>query len=178
MTRVRHNRHKGAAFIAELPFALWILFFLFFLPLLDMATVCLRYCFVVAAVRDGVHAAAQSKTFLTNASPTSLSAINVAPAAVAATASGFSEITVNSVQTYILATNVASLQVSQYSQPLAQPADTTVSLYQIETIVKGQINPLITMSTGLLPGVPGLTASVPVTVAAREYCEYPQGLNQ
>jgi hypothetical protein len=44
--------------------------------------------------------------------------------------------------------------------------------------VKGQVSPLMDLNIGILPPIPGLTAAVPVTVAAREYCEYPQGLNQ
>lgn len=171
-------RNQKASFIAEAPFALWALFFLFTFPFLDMATVLLRYTFIVAAARDGVHAAAQSKTFLTNASSTQVSAVNSAPAAVTQTASAFTEVQVNTVTTYILATNITNLQVSQYSAPLLQPADTTTYLYEIETVVQGTISPLIDMSGGALPAIPGLTTGVPVTVAAREYCEFPQGLNQ
>jgi hypothetical protein len=180
MIRRRNQaRQARAALIAELPFALWVLFFLLLFPFLDMTTVLLRYTFIVAATRDGVHAAAQSKTFLSNASAGDLSAVNAAPQAVTACASGFSEITVSSVQTVILATNITNLHLTQYNNPLAQPADTTANLYEIETIVKGQVNPLIDVPpTGMIPAIPGFTAPVPVTVAAREYCEYPQGLNQ
>ena len=177
--RRRINRKAAqGSFIAELPIALWILFFIFTFPFLDMATVLLRYTFIVAATRDGVHAAAQSKTFLTNASPTDLSATNSAPIAVNNTASAFTEVTVNSVKTVILATNITNHQLTQYNTMLVQPADSTTFLYEIETIVTGQINPLINMSTdGPWPQVPGITSPVAVTVSAREYCEYPQGLN-
>jgi hypothetical protein len=171
-------RQTRASLVAELPFALWLLFFLFLFPFLDMATVLLRYSFIVAAARDGVHAAAQSKTFSSNASSGDLSAVNAAPLAVNATIAGFSEVGINSVQTTILATNLGTRQVVQYSQPLPIPADTTTNLYEIQTIVRGQVNPLITMNGGVLPAIPGLTCPVPVTVATREYCEYPQGLNQ
>jgi len=176
--RSKTCRNSQGSFIAEAPFAIWILLFLFTLPFLDLATVLLRYTFVVSATRDGAHAAAQSKTFFTNASSSSLSAINNAPAAVARTAALFNEIQVNSVQARILATNINTQQVSIYTIPLTQPADETTFLYEIETIVQGNINPLVNMNIGILPTIPGLTAPVPVTVSAREYCEYPQGLNQ
>lgn len=171
-------RRSRGSFIAEAPFAIWILLILFTFPFLDLATVLLRYTFIVSATRDGVHAAAQSKTFFSNASASSLSAVNNAPAAVARTAALFNEIQVNSVQARILATNINNQQVSIYTIPLAQPADETNYLYEIETIVQANVNPLINMNIGILPSIPGLTSPVPVTVSAREYCEYPQGLNQ
>jgi hypothetical protein len=91
-------RKSRGSFIAELPLALWLLFLVFMVPFLDMATVLLRYTFIVSATRDGVHAAAKSKTYLTNASASDTSAVNSAPAAVALTASCFSEIQINNVQ--------------------------------------------------------------------------------
>jgi len=172
----RNQRTKNGSFIAEAPLALWILFMLFTFPFIDMATVLLRYTFVSAAARDGALAAAQSKTYLANASGTDLSAVNSSTAAANTTASAFGEITVTSVQTLILATNISSHQVTQYTSPLAQPADTGNYLYELETIVQAQINPLINTGSTLL-SVPGLTSPVPVTVASRQYCEYPQGLN-
>lgn len=171
-------RLKTGSFIAEAPLALWVLFFIFTFPLLDMACVLLRYTFVVSATRDGVHAAAHSKTFFTNASARDSSAVNAASSAVALTASSFSEIQINNVSTQILVTDISTQQVSQSSLPLQQPADTDSNLYELQTVVQANINPLINMNIGILPVIPGLTAAMPVTVAAREYCEYPQGLNQ
>jgi hypothetical protein len=146
--------------------------------MVDLATVLLRYTFLVSAARDGVHAAARCKTFLTNASASENSAVHAAPLAVQATASSFSEVQVNTVNTHILVTNITSHQVADYAIPLKQPADTGANIYELETILQGQVNPLINMDTGYFPGIPGLTAPIPVTVAAREYCENPQGLNQ
>ncbi|MBX9686733.1 MAG: hypothetical protein K2X27_08525 [Candidatus Obscuribacterales bacterium] len=173
----RAKRSARGSFIAETPLALWMLLILFTFPFLDMATILLRYTFFVAAVRDGVHTAAHSKTFLTNASASELSAVNAAPLAVAQTASAFTEIKVSNVQTSIIATNISSLKSTAYNQPLQQAADTGVYLYEIQTVVQGTISPLVNMNIGVLPGIPGLTKAVPVTVAAREYCEYPQGLD-
>lgn len=171
-------RHASAALTAELPLALWILFFLFTFPMIDMATMLLRYSFMVAATRDGAHAAGQARTFWTDSAPGQLSAKNAAASAVAATAAAFTEVSVSSVQAQIVSTSLTSSQVTRYSQPLGQPADTTNNLYEVEIVVKGQISPIIPMSsTTWFPVVPGLTAAIPVSVAAREYCENPQGLN-
>lgn len=173
-TQLRNNR---ASFIAEAPIAIWLLLFMFTLPFIDMASILLRYTFFVAAARDGVHAAARSKTFLMNPSSSQLSAINTAPPAVALTANSFTEISISNVATRILETNITTRQVRRYTSPLTAPADSSINLYELETVVTGQINPLLTVNS-YFPMIPGLTAPVPVVVAAREYCEYPQGLNQ
>lgn len=175
---LNRKRSPKGSFIAEAPVALWLLFFMFTIPFLDLATVLLRYTFFVSAVRDGVHAAAQAKTYLINSSATNQSAVNIAPASVATTANAFSEISVNNVQTVIVETRLSDLRVMRYSAPLSAPADQAAYLYEIETVVQGTINPLMNMNIGILPPIPGLTAGVPVTVAAREYCEFPEGLNQ
>lgn len=177
---LKTRRNKKGSFIAEAPLALWVLFFMFTFPFLDFATVMLRYTFVVSALRDGVHAAAHAKTFSTNISSTNLSAINAASAAVNATATAFREIAVSKIKTRILQTNITTkvLTVYSYNTALTVAADDSVNLYEIETTVTGSINPLIKVNTGIFPGVPGLTKPVPVTISAREYCEYPQGLNQ
>ncbi|MBX9721082.1 MAG: hypothetical protein K2X81_06795 [Candidatus Obscuribacterales bacterium] len=171
-------RQKRGSIIAEFPIALWILFFCFTYPFLDMCTILLRYTFFVAAVRDGVHDAAQSKTFLVNNSASDLSATNNAKAGVALTAGAFREIQVNSVTTSILATNITTLALTKYTAPLATPADPSTYLYELQSTVSGFIYPLITLRAGLLPPVPGLTAPIRVTVTGREFCEYPQGLNR
>ncbi len=171
------KRNEKGSFMVEVPLALWMLFVLFTFPLLDLATVLLRYTFIVAAARDGVHAAAQSKTFQFSTSPTQQSAMANAQLATALTAAAFSEISVTNVKTQILATDINTLKVTTYNQALATPADQTTNLYEIQTTVTGSIDPLLTIAIGVFDNVPGLSLPVPVTVTAREYCEYPQGLN-
>lgn len=173
---IRKNR---GSFIAEAPFALWALFFLFTFPFLDMATILLRYTFFVSATRDGVHAASHAKTFVSGGTSAYPSATTAAPAAVNLTASSFREITISTVRTRILRTNIATQVVTiyGYNQALTTPADDSTYLYEVETTVTGLINPLINMNIGILGTIPGLTSGVPVTVSAREFCEFPQGLN-
>ena len=171
------QRNKKGSFIAEFPVALWFLMFFLTIPFLDMASIMLRYTFFVMAARDGVHEAARSKTFLTNASSSQLSAINTARNQVNSTARSFSEITVGNVTTRILETDITRRSVAIHNTRLVNPADTGAYLYELETVVTGSINPLLTFNPGFFPRIPGLTTSVPVVVSAREYCEYPQGLN-
>lgn len=177
-SRRNQNRRGNGSLIAEAPVALWLLLFFFTVPFFDMATILIRYTFFVAAARDGVHEAARSKTFQFDASATSPSAINKAVSTVNTTASSFNEIRVNSTITRILETNITNQRMNIYTTKLAAPADTTANLYEIETYVTGTIRPLVPSSPGFLLGIPGLTSPVPVVVSAREYCEYPQGLNQ
>lgn len=176
MNSAKHRNNKGS-FIAETPVALWLLLFFLTIPFLDMATVLLRYTFFVMAARDGVHEAARSKTFATNSSASQLSAINTASTQVNRTAQSFSEISISRVDTRIVETDITRQTVTIHTNRLVNPADTSAYLYELETIVTGSINPLLTFNPGFLPQIPGITTAVPVVVSAREYCEYPQGLN-
>ena len=177
--RKKKVRKNHGSFIAEAPFALWALFFLFTFPFLDMATVLLRYTFFVSATRDGVHAASHAKTFVNGGTAAYPAATTAATTAVNTTASAFREITISNVRTRILRTNIATqtLTVYGYNQALTTAADDSAYLYEVETTVTGLINPLINMNIGIFGNIPGVTSGVPVSVSAREYCEYPQGLN-
>lgn len=170
------RRNSHGSFIAEAPVALWLLLVVFMFPFLDLAAATIRYTFVVMASRDAAHAASRAKSYMANTSGSELSAVNIARSQAIATASAFSEITVDNVTTRILITDLNSRQITSQTAPLAQPADTSNFLYQIETVVSGQINPLLTFDGGILPDIPGLSAPIPISVASREICENPQGL--
>lgn len=172
------KRNCRGSVIAETPGALWLLFVLFLVPFIDLATVMLRYTFVVSASRDAAHAASKAKTFSANLSTTDLSARNAADTTGRQTAAAFSEITVSSVTTAIVSTDLSTQVVTRRSTPLTAPADTSLYLYEYETTVSGQINPLITFTVGPFPSIPGLSAPVAVAVTSREFVENPQGLNQ
>lgn len=172
------RNHKGAM-VAELPVAIWLLVIMFTLPMIDFATILIRYTFMVTAAQEAVHVASRTKSFLSNISGSEVSAVNGASAQATLAAASFKEITITKITTRILITNLSTKQVSSQTVPLAQPADTGLNLYQIETVLTGQINPIFKFNnTGILPGIPGLSAPVPVSVAARAVCEFPQGLNQ
>lgn len=171
-------RRKIGSTLIDTPAALWLLFVLFLVPMIDLATVFLRYTFMVAASRDAAHAAAKAKTFRTDISTSERSAINMASSAATATASSFREIRVDRVVTQMVITDLSNQAVTRRTTPLTAPADTGINLYEIETTVVGQINPLVNFTAGAFPGIPGLSAPVPVSVTSREFFENPQGLNQ
>ncbi len=172
------SRKKHGSLIVDAPLALWILFVLITIPMIDLAAVMIRYTFLVAASRDAASAASKAKSFLADISSTEKSAVNLAVTTANRTASSFAEVTINQVNTRIVITDLASLAVSRRNAPLASPADTDLNLYEIETLVDGQVNPLIPFTSGLLPGVPGLSAPIRVSVVSRQFVENPQGLNQ
>jgi hypothetical protein len=169
--------HQGSM-IAEMPVALWLLFVVFIIPFIDLTTVMLRYTFVVAASRDGVHAAAKAKSYMSDLTANDPSAMSLSDKFARRTAAAFTEIIINEVRTRIVVTNLSNGRVTVLEAPLTKPADTAENLYQIETAVTAQINPLIPFETGFFEGIPGLSAPMLATVCSRELCENPQGLNQ
>lgn len=178
MKKHTRRRRAGGSVIADTPLALWVLFVLFTIPFLDLASVCLRYTFFVTASRDAAHEAARAKSFFVDLSADQRSSVSMAQETAENVARSFSEINVTAVNTRLLITNIASGAVTIRTTPLPAPADTSSNLYEIETIVSGNINPLVTFNAGPMPGIPGLSAPVPVTVSSRELCENPQGLTQ
>lgn len=165
--------------MAELPIALWVLFVVLTLPMIDMATIGLRTTFLVAAAHDAVHAASRAKSFSSPVTANDPSATQTATSQVAQDISRFREITVNNVTTNMVITDINNGQTTRRNTPLTTPADINTNTYSIEVLVTAQIRPLITFNAGgLLPNIPGLSAPVVVTCAAQEFSEYPSGLNR
>lgn len=175
--RIMRRRQSGTIMV-DTPLTLWVLLVLFMFPMIDLAAIGIRYTFLLTSAREAVHQAARAKSFRTDIDTGNLSAVNISQDEANRVAEKFSEIGIESVTTNIVITDIISRVVSRRSLPLAAPADTANNLYEIEVVIRGRINPLITFSAGLLPGIPGLSAAMPITIAAREFCEFPQGLNQ
>ncbi len=163
--------------MAELPLAMWILFVVLTIPMIDLATTSLRATFLVAATRDAAHWASRAETFQVPLG-TNPSAQTAAPAQVANTVNSFTGVKVTNVTTNLISTNITTGKVTRQSTPLAQPADTNTNTYAIEVIVTAKVDPLIKFNTGLFNNMPGLSAPTTVTCTAQEFAEYPQGLNQ
>lgn len=172
------KRNCYGSLLVETPTVLWILFVLLTIPMVDLATVMIRYTFMVSASRDAAHAAGRAKSFMSDLTATDPSAMSIANSAARATAGCFSEISVSDVTTRLLITDLDTRAVTVRTTPLTTPADTTEYLYEFETSVAGEINPLVPFLAGPLPGIPGLSAAVPVTVTSRSFCENSQGLMQ
>jgi hypothetical protein len=164
--------------VAEMGIVLWVLLFLIALPFMDLISFSLRYNFLLMASRDAAFAASRSRTFQTDVSSTQLSAINAASSAAQNTSSSFNSVQINSVRTYIVVTRLSDGLQTRQNSKLANPADTSNYVYQIETVLNGNANPLFTMPQGYFVSIPGLTAPINVSIASRSFVENPQGLNQ
>lgn len=174
--RFRINRHSGSA-IAEAPVALWFAILALFMPLLCLATITLRYAFVVTAAHEAAYQAAVSKTFSTDISTTDLCAINAADATAKKVANSFSGISVNTVSTKIIQSDSQTNTLQVHATRLNNPADTTRYVYLLETTIDGLVQPLILGHSGLFQDIPGLTGPMHVQVSSRKLAENPQGLN-
>jgi hypothetical protein len=175
---MRKSTGKNAAgsTIAEVPAVLFILFVLFMVPFIDLATVGLRSTFLFAATHFATIEAARAKTFQTSVTPQQPSAMTLASQQANLTAASFTGVQVSKITTSILITDVNTLQQTRVSTPLAQAPDSTSNTYQIEVKINGVVKPLLEYNCGLFGNIPGFTAPVPLTFVDRQFCENPQGL--
>ncbi len=171
------RRSTEGSSLAELAPALFILFFLFVFPLINIGTIALRYGLLASAARDGAHAAATAYTFEAS-SPGKPSALNKSPQAVYAMAGKFTGINITAIDVDILVTDINSQAVTRHDNKLAQPANIQGNIYSLESIVTAQLSPLVALDMPFMDSVPGLTGPWTTTVRAREYAENSQGLNQ
>ena len=170
-------RRRGCgSVIAETPVTLWVLVFVFFLPFMDLASICLRSTFLYWAVHMATFEAARAKTFQTAVSG-SPSAVQLAASEIQAVQTSLSGIAISKIVVNIVSTNANTMTVSRQSVPLSQPADTSQNTYQIEVSAKGTFEPFFNFRSNLFGSIPGLTAPVPATFVDRQFCENPQGLN-
>lgn len=179
-TRNTYKRGGQGSSIAELPAALFLLILVLVLPLADLGTIALRSATVFSAARNAAHQAGRSKSFLKNGGSGELSAKNAALAWVKETCKASlagTEIEADDVRLSIIGTPLTpEYPVLRTSEPLleSQPEH---YLYQIEVTVRGKVEPLVLLSSGLFGEVPGLTCPMVVSASFREYCEHPSGLN-
>jgi|688.fasta_scaffold608010_2 hypothetical protein len=174
----RARDHTNGQAVAEIVVVLWVFLILIVLPFIDLVTFSLRYNFLLMASRDAAFAASRARTFQSNVSSSQLSAVNAASAAAQGTAAAFNKVSINSVNTYIVITRLSDGYQTRQNTKLTNPADTSNYAYQIETVLNGSTNPIITMPQGYPAAIPGLTAPINVSIASRSFAENPQGLNQ
>ncbi len=171
-------RKSNGSSVAEMPAVLWVLFVLLTFPLVDLAAVTMRYTFLLTTSREAVMVASRAKTFYADSSVLDPSARNLASATAYYSASRFTGITVTSVQTRIVATDLNTNSISYYDTPLTLPADSATSLYSFETTVTGSIQPLLPFRGPAYTNVPGLTGPMTVAISSQKMCENIQGLNR
>ncbi len=175
--RNTHRRGLRGSLMADAPLAIWFLIIGVTLPLIDLVMITVRSGFLIMSARDAAHVAARCKSFQTPVSADQPSVVGAADAQARFAASRFSEITVNSVESWILITDLDTEVTTRQNTRLTEPADTNEFVYQIEVIVRGQANPLVRYNAGIFGNIPGLTAPVPVNAVAREFAEFPGGLD-
>ncbi|MGD9683114.1 MAG: hypothetical protein AB7W16_18145 [Candidatus Obscuribacterales bacterium] len=168
------RRDSRGGNMAELPAVLFVIFIVFFLPLVNIGTTALRYSLLLASCKEGVHAAATASTF-EQSSPGKPSSQESASESVYDSISKFSGLYVDDIELRIVAVSKATGAVTVYSGKLAQPANTRDNLYFIESAVTARLDPLVTMK--LPVSVPGLTSPWRTVLCLREFSESPQGLN-
>lgn len=175
---VQGNQRKTKGSTIDLVCTLSVLFLLLFLPLLDLAVVCMKVTFVHAAARNAARVAGRANSFEASIE-SSPSATSIASGIVAssknASLSGV-EIDPSDVRVSIVGAPLdSSLRPIYQSQPLKE-VDSKKYLYQVEVEVKGRVTPLVTLSKQIFGSVPGLTESIPVVACYREMAEHPSGL--
>ncbi len=173
----KKGHNQFGSHMIEGPLAIWMIFVFLFIPFLNLGMSSLRTAFLNTAVKEAVHHAARSKTFeLTD--PDGVSATEVANTVARDAASRFGGLTVNTVKTSIIATNVNTGTVVRSSSKLSTAADTTNNLYQLEVRAQAQVDPFFSFNLPFLGPIPGLTAPFPLEVSAIEMVEDPDGLNK
>ncbi len=174
----RGRRQNGGS-IAELPVAIFILFLILLMPLIDLATIALRTSFVHSAAHNACASAARALTFQANGEKGELSAVNIAKRdALATKANGLAGVnfTANDVQIAIVGTPIKVGKAPiRTSSPLSE-VEAKSYLYQVEVSVNGSVEPLVTLSPNLFGQVPGLTMPFPVQATYRQFSEHPSGL--
>ncbi len=180
MKAQNHNypkRTRKGSHMIEGPLAIWMIFVFLFIPFLNLGMSSLRTAFLNTAVKEAVHRAARSKTYeLTDAN--GVSAKDLANTVARDAASRFGGLTVSTVRTAIIATDINSGVVVRSTDKLATAADTTKNLYQLEVRATAQVDPFFAFNLPFLGPIPGLTAPFPLEVAATEMVEDPDGLNK
>lgn len=172
------NRSRKGNFIVDTPIALFVFFFFFVFPFVDIATVTLRTTFLYAATHNAAWESARAHSYQTSLD-NQPSTMQLAEAVARKTASSFSGIKINSVQTSIVATDLKTLKQTRQTARLTTPADQSLNSYQIEVAVNGDVSPLITYSNNhALTKIPGLTEPMNLTFTDRQFCENPQGLTK
>lgn len=187
MSRRHRLRSCSGSETAEIGPTLWIVFMVLFFPMVSLATVGIRYMFMLNATRMAAIAAAESYTFQTNLSGTQLSAVNTARTQAQTAVSAFHGIslvggptaTAANVPVSIVISSLSSNTVTRQTTPLSAPANVSNNLYSIEVQLIGQIQPLAPSKyLAGMPNIPLLNAPVPVVTRYDVVAENPQGLNQ
>jgi hypothetical protein len=169
-----HRRQSTGAFLVELPFVLWLFFFVLFFPMVNFATMFLRLTFLYGACHNACINAARARTF-ENELGTDPPAVTLAQDGANGYVTAFTGIHVLTITTAIVITNINTQAQTIQTTPLASPPDVSNFTYQVQVTIAGAADPLFMVPTFFIP-VQGLNQPLLVTIADRQYFENPQGL--
>ncbi len=170
---VKTKRNQSGV-VAELPFAIWIFLFALTFPLLNLATVGLRFTFLYTATHTACLRACRGQTFLQPVD-NKPSCVMLANKGVQDVTNKFTGIHVAKTTTQILTTNIDNGTQSRTASPLALPADVSKNTYQIEVVLDCSADPFLPIPMPV--AIAGLSAPLQLTLSDRQYCESPDGLN-
>lgn len=174
----KHNtRNNRGSSLLEVPVSLWMVFVVFFMPMISLATITMRAAIFSIAVHDAVSSAAKARTF-DQASTEGQSAKQKAADVFQQYLACFAGQRSAEIDLDILSTTVGSGVTTRSEDKLTVPANTSNAIFQIEGSAQGTIEPLIAGNPAIFGNIPGFTTPIVIKIAAREIAENPQGLNR
>jgi competence protein ComGC len=171
------KKHGQGSTLAEMPMVIWLIFIFLLMPMLSLATMTLRSALLNAVVQNAGAAAAKAKTFEVGTADKP-SATEISRQVMTDSIKTIAGLKLTSVQTNIITTRLPAGTPVRQPTKLALPADASANVYQIETAATCQIEPLVKLSPAICGTIPGVSAPLTVTDAARAMAENPQGLNK
>ena len=160
--------------MAEVPAAMYVIFFGMLIPLIALATFGYRVSAIYFAVRDTCYKAGKSSTFSTAPDD----AIDNAATAWANDTAAWNGIS-GTQQIFIVSQPIAGGAETVYSQKLPSPPNTQTNMYFIRLIANCQIQPFFPSGGGWMGlNIPGLTATYPLVMNYQYYVENTAGLTQ
>jgi hypothetical protein len=171
--RTNQHRKDHGSTMAELPVVIWGIFFVFLLPLINVATLGMRLTFLYAAAHNACIASARARTYLTStdAHPP---AVQLAQTGANLVVNGFPGIHITSLTPKIIITDVNTQAQTTVSGPLTTAPDTSNFTYQIQITLNGTIDPFINVY--FPTNVPGLNQPLALTFSEAQFFENPSGL--
>ncbi len=169
--------HSGSSLI-ELPVTMWVLFIMFFVPLVDLATICLRTAYFYSAVHAASLDACRANS-LTQEVDHQRPAVTLAKESLTRRVMLFRGLELKQIKLFLVRIDTATREQQVYplgSTPPVLAADSASSIYQLQIVASASISPLLPMKSTAFVNIPGITAAIPFSVSDQQYIENPQGL--
>ena len=169
----RKRRSQSGSLLAELPLVIWLIFFVFLFPLINLTTLGLRLCFLYAAAHNACISSARAQTY-SAPQGTRPSAVQLAQTGANLVLNSFSGIHQTSLTTKIITTDVNTQAQTIVSGPLTNAPDTSNYTYQIQITFTGTADPFIPIN--LPTKIAGVNQPLTVTFSDAQFYENPAAL--